>query len=239
MREQLVDYKLALRLYRRTPVSTLIAVAVLAVGIAFVSALLSLYADLVLKPFRGIQDSDGVVTIAYSNGGWLPFDFTERMSEEVTSLETVVGIRSAAELPYRARRGNGHGRVRLARILRWHPATARAGQGLRAKRARSLRRARRRDFAPLLARAVRQQPGRPRRDGRARWATVGRGRSRADRISHRRRHGARAARHDDRRRRSLGAVRTDPAIPRTRRLRAGARTSLYGEFRALAARRHG
>ncbi len=99
MREQLVDCKLALRLYRRTPVSSLLAVAVLSVGIAFVSALLSLYTDLVLKPFRGIQDGDGLVTIAFVNGSLLRFDFTERMSEEVTSLETVVGIRRMANFP--------------------------------------------------------------------------------------------------------------------------------------------
>lgn len=99
MREQLVDCKLALRLYLRTPISSVIAVGVLAVGIAFVTALLSLYVDLALRPFRGIQDSDGLVTIAYVNGSLLRFDFTERMSEEVTSLESVVGIRRMENLP--------------------------------------------------------------------------------------------------------------------------------------------
>jgi putative ABC transport system permease protein len=99
MREHLADCKLALRLYRRTPVSSLIAVVVLAVGIAFVSALLSLYADLVLKPFRGIQDSDGVVTISSADGGYIPFAFTERMSEQVTSLETAVGVGHLQNFP--------------------------------------------------------------------------------------------------------------------------------------------
>ncbi|HEX5046130.1 MAG TPA: ABC transporter permease [Gammaproteobacteria bacterium] len=92
MREQLVDCKIALRLYLRTPVSSLIAVVVLAVGIACVSALLSLYVDLVLKPFRGIQSPDELVTVASVDGSTMRFDLAEQMSQEVTSLEKVVSI---------------------------------------------------------------------------------------------------------------------------------------------------
>src|SRR5262245_3282456 len=98
MREQFADCKIALRLYLRTPVSSLIAVVVLAVGIAFVSALLSLYVDLVLKPFRGIQDPDRLVTIAFESMT-ARFELSERLSQEVTSLEKVVGIYSRRNFP--------------------------------------------------------------------------------------------------------------------------------------------
>jgi predicted permease len=99
MREQLVDCRLALRLYRRTPVSSLIAAVVLAIGIAFAGALLSLYVDLVLKPFRGIRDSDALVTVAFANAAVARFDFIERMAQEVASLETVVGIAHLPNFP--------------------------------------------------------------------------------------------------------------------------------------------
>lgn len=100
MREPLVDCRLALRLYSRTPASSLMAVAVLAVGIAFVSALWSLYADLVLKPFQGIQDSHDLVTLAPADEvPTVPFDLTELLSQEVTSLETAVGIGHLPNFP--------------------------------------------------------------------------------------------------------------------------------------------
>jgi putative ABC transport system permease protein len=62
---------------------------------AFVGALLSLYVDLALKPFPGIEDGGQLVTIAEVNGSTaysFQFGFTERVAEAVTSLEAVVGI---------------------------------------------------------------------------------------------------------------------------------------------------
>ena len=61
MRGFLGDLRHALKLYRRTPFASLIAVGVLAVGFAFVSAFLSLYVDLVLRPHPGIDQAGRLV----------------------------------------------------------------------------------------------------------------------------------------------------------------------------------
>ena len=60
MQGLLADCRHAIRLYRRTPMSSLIAVVVLAIGMAFVSAFVSLYVDLVVKPHPGFEDSGPV-----------------------------------------------------------------------------------------------------------------------------------------------------------------------------------
>lgn len=85
----------AWRLYRRTPGSSLIAVAVLAVAMAFVSAFLSLYIDLAVRAHPGFEDSGHIVTLGSSDGnrlGGLPYTVIELMSEETTSLESAVGF---------------------------------------------------------------------------------------------------------------------------------------------------
>jgi len=95
MRGFLADLRHAFRIYGRTPVSSLIAVIVLAIGIAFVSAFVSLYVDLVLRPFSGFEDSGRIVTIGQNDGRrlqGLPRVLLERMDEESTSLESVVGF---------------------------------------------------------------------------------------------------------------------------------------------------
>ena len=68
------DLRHAVRLYGRTPGSSAIAVVVLAVGMAFVAAFLSLYIDLVLRPHPGFEqsgadhaaDAEPVVVISHS-----------------------------------------------------------------------------------------------------------------------------------------------------------------------------
>lgn len=95
MRGPLSDLRHALRIYLRTPWSSLIAVLVLAIGIAFVSAFISLYVDLVLKPHAGFEDSGDIVTLGQNDGRrlqGLPAGMIERMAEEATTLDTVVGF---------------------------------------------------------------------------------------------------------------------------------------------------
>lgn len=57
MRGFIADFQHGARLYVRTPGASLIAVAVLAVGMAAVAAFVSLYVDLILKPHPGFEDS--------------------------------------------------------------------------------------------------------------------------------------------------------------------------------------
>jgi predicted permease len=93
----LEDCKHALRLYRRTPVSSAIAVVVLAVGMAFVGAFLSLYVDLLLKPHPGIEDSGQIVTVGQVDGArlnGLSIAMIERINDELASLESAVGVGS-------------------------------------------------------------------------------------------------------------------------------------------------
>lgn len=86
------DCRHALRLYRRTPGASLIAVFVLAIGMAFVGAFLSLYVDLILRPHPGFEQSAELATAGYSGGPrilGLPSTITERMTEEMSSIEAV------------------------------------------------------------------------------------------------------------------------------------------------------
>lgn len=89
------DVKHALRLYRRTPGASLMVVVVLAVGMAFVAAFLSLYSDLILKPEPGFESGGRIVSVGVSDGkrsaGGLPFDLIERISQETTAVEHVAG----------------------------------------------------------------------------------------------------------------------------------------------------
>lgn len=84
-----------MRLYGRTPGASLVAIAVLAIGAAFVGAFVSLYVDLALRPYPGIANDRRLVTIAQVNDAQsnsIPYAFTERLAEEATALDAVVGI---------------------------------------------------------------------------------------------------------------------------------------------------
>ena len=89
------DLRHALRLYRATPAASLIAVVVLAIGMAFVAAFVSLYVDLILRPHPGFERGLGIVNYGYNNGqnaGGLPYELIERVQNEVVSLEVAAGI---------------------------------------------------------------------------------------------------------------------------------------------------
>jgi putative ABC transport system permease protein len=89
----IADARHALRLYWRTPGSSFIAVGVLAVGMAFVGAFMSLYVDLVLRPYPGVEDGSRLVTIGQSDGTrftGIPLALAERMAEEIPSVEAAV-----------------------------------------------------------------------------------------------------------------------------------------------------
>lgn len=108
MKGLLADLRHALRLYRRTPGASLIAVVALAIGMAFVGAFLSLYVDLVLKPPPGFDAGGRFVTIGQSDGrqfAGMPLDLIERIQEEMPAVEAIAGIslRSQEVLPDRER----------------------------------------------------------------------------------------------------------------------------------------
>ncbi len=91
----LEDLKHALRLYRRTPIASLMVVVVLAIGMGFVAAFLSLYSDLILRPEPGFERGGRIVSVGVSDGrrsaGGLPAELIDRISKEVTTLEYVAG----------------------------------------------------------------------------------------------------------------------------------------------------
>jgi hypothetical protein len=95
------DCRHALRLYIRTPSSSLIAVSVLAVGMAFVGSFLSLYVDLVLRPHPGFEQSRQIATIGQNTGTDLTgitYEAVARIADEMTSIEAAAMFTSATLL---------------------------------------------------------------------------------------------------------------------------------------------
>ena len=86
----LADCRHALRLYVRTPGASLLAVAALAIGMAFFCAFLSLYVDLVLRPHPGFEQSSRIMTIGQNTGtnlSGITYEAVERIDDEMNSLE--------------------------------------------------------------------------------------------------------------------------------------------------------
>ena len=99
MSSLLGDLKHAIRLYARTPGASLIAVVVLAVGMAFVGAFLSLYVDVAMRDYAGLEDGRQLVTLGQTDGRnfqGFPIAMTERMGDEMSSLEGAVAGGGAA-----------------------------------------------------------------------------------------------------------------------------------------------
>ena len=91
----LADCKHALRLYARTPVASFVAVAVLAIGMGFVTLFLSVYVGLVLQSHPGFERPRALVTFGpgdASNIGTLPKELIDRIASDVSSLETAAGL---------------------------------------------------------------------------------------------------------------------------------------------------
>src|SRR5690606_25175743 len=90
MKGLLEDLKHALRIYRRTPGASLVAVVVLAVGLAAVTAFVSLYVDLILRPHPGFERGSRLVTFSWVDGrssGNLRLQLIERIAAESATLE--------------------------------------------------------------------------------------------------------------------------------------------------------
>jgi len=84
------DCRHAVRLYRRTPGGSLIALGVLAVSTAFVGAFLSLYVDQVLRPLPGFEESGHLATVGQSDGEYLrgfPYEIVAQLADEMTTIE--------------------------------------------------------------------------------------------------------------------------------------------------------
>jgi len=91
MKGLLEDVRHALRIYRRTPGASLLLVAVLAIGMAFVAAFLSLYSDLFLRPPPGFEKGGPIVSFSIAEFGGMPVDLINRIAEESTTLESAAG----------------------------------------------------------------------------------------------------------------------------------------------------
>jgi predicted permease len=86
----IADTRHAFRVYSRTPGATLIAVVGLGIAMAAVTAFLSLYVDLILRPHPGFERGGGIVTYGWSDGrnaGGLPYELIVRIEQEATTLE--------------------------------------------------------------------------------------------------------------------------------------------------------
>jgi hypothetical protein len=95
----IADLRHAVFVYRGTPVSTGIAIAALAIAMAFVSAFLAMWNDLALKPPEGFEQSGRLVTVGQSGGYAAAYNSTpltlyivEGMNQILGSLESTAGI---------------------------------------------------------------------------------------------------------------------------------------------------
>ena len=71
------------------------AVVVLAVAMAFVTAFLSMYVDVGLRPHPGFEQSGRLVTLGQTDGrnlGGLPRGLVDRLAEGASSVEAVAGV---------------------------------------------------------------------------------------------------------------------------------------------------
>lgn len=88
------DCRHALRLYLRTPGTSLIVVAMLAVGMACVTACISLYVDLTVRPYPGFENSRQIVTYGWSPFATLNADLIQRIAAESVTLDAAAGTTS-------------------------------------------------------------------------------------------------------------------------------------------------
>lgn len=86
----LSDCRHALRVYGRTPGPSLIAIGALAAGISFVTAIFSLYVDLILRPHTGFEQSNRIASVGQQTAmapAGIPYRIAERMSSEMTTID--------------------------------------------------------------------------------------------------------------------------------------------------------
>jgi putative ABC transport system permease protein len=82
----------AFRQYRATPVSSIIAVLMLAVAMAVLTAFLALWTELSLTPHPGFEHGGGLLTVGVNGGtGSMPLELVERINEEATTIEAIAG----------------------------------------------------------------------------------------------------------------------------------------------------
>lgn len=89
------DVRHALRLQRASPVSSAMAVMVLALAFAFVCVFLSLWSELALKPHRGFESAGRLVSIGqYKGDRMLPVnpDFIDDARERIAGLDALAGV---------------------------------------------------------------------------------------------------------------------------------------------------
>lgn len=91
----LADARHATRIYVRTPLATGFAVGGLALAIACVAALLTLFSDLMLKPHSGYRDGRELITVGQTSGTrYMPlsYELVERIDQQVVSVQGMSGV---------------------------------------------------------------------------------------------------------------------------------------------------
>lgn len=90
------DFRYALRMFRRTPVFSSIATAVLAVAIAVATAVFSLYNYLALQPVAGVQGSSRLASIglARDSNEWINLSLNQfrQFEEMLTAPELITAV---------------------------------------------------------------------------------------------------------------------------------------------------
>ena len=89
------DLQFAIRMYRRTPMFTIVAIAMLGVAIGVATAAFSHYSRLTLQPIPGVEGSDRIVSVGFTRdqGDWLPLSLAQyEQFKAMTSAEALFAI---------------------------------------------------------------------------------------------------------------------------------------------------
>src|SRR5690625_1896886 len=100
MRDLGADLRLAARRYVKTPLSSALALIVLAAALAVMNAFLILWDDLSLRPHPGFEQSAQLVTIGRTDGTrWEPMSraLLERIATETSAFDTAAGVMIATQ----------------------------------------------------------------------------------------------------------------------------------------------
>jgi putative ABC transport system permease protein len=95
------DLHHAIRLYATTPLSTALAIGLLALGLAFVAVFVSMWNDIALRPHPGFIESRSLVTITQEIGTdtrGLTSGAIRELSEHSNTLDGVAGIKPATRV---------------------------------------------------------------------------------------------------------------------------------------------
>lgn len=94
------DIRYCIRLFTISPVSSAFTILVMAIAMTFVTAFLSLWNDISLRPHSGLELNTRLITLGQTDGvrfSPLSFELIERISREATSIDAIAGVMTTTQ----------------------------------------------------------------------------------------------------------------------------------------------